>query len=124
VPDPTPQLTRRVLVVEDEFLIADDLMSVLSAANIEVIGPAHSIGKALSLLATSQGIDAAVLDVNLKGQAAFPIAEALMARGIPFVFTTGYDRRQLEGPYRDIVRFEKPFDPRKIVAELLKIMRP
>ena len=115
--------TQRVLVVEDEYFIADDLVSALAAVGVEPVGPAYTIDDALVLIGCAEGIDGAVLDINLKGQAAFPVADALIARDIPFFFTTGYDRQQLEDKYRHIPRFEKPFDPARVAAELLKRMR-
>jgi CheY-like chemotaxis protein len=105
------QSSWRVLLAEDEFLIAEDLASALSAAGATVIGPAYSVAGALGLIETCGALDGAVLDVNLKGEAAFPVADALLGRGVPFVFTTGYDRQYLKGHYEDIVRFEKPVDP-------------
>jgi CheY-like chemotaxis protein len=85
----------RVLLVEDEFLIAEDLASVLSAAGATVVGPAYTVAGALSLIESGDALDGAVLDVNLKGEAVFPVADALLSRSIPFVFTTGYDKQYL-----------------------------
>jgi CheY-like chemotaxis protein len=113
----------RVLLVEDEFLIAEELVSALSAAGATVIGPAYTVAGALRLVESCDALDGAVLDINLKGEAAFPVADALLSRGIPFVFTTGYDRQHLKGQYEDIVRFEKPVDPAKVVAVLLRAKR-
>jgi hypothetical protein len=93
------QSSWRVLLAEDEFLIAEDLASALSAAGATVIGPAYSVAGALRLIESCGALDGAVLDVNLKGEAAFPIADALLGRGVPFVITTGYDR-QFQGAVR------------------------
>jgi DNA-binding response OmpR family regulator len=110
----------RVLLAEDEFLIAEDLASALSAAGATVIGPAYTVARALSLIQSGDALDGAVLDVNLKGEAVFPVADALFSRGISFVFTTGYDRQYLKGQYEGIVRLEKPIDSAKLVAVLLQ----
>lgn len=79
----------RVLVVEDEFLIAAVLQDMLEDATAVVIGPTVTVADALRLIQTSE-IDAAILDMNLNGQWSDPVAEELTARRIPFVFTTGY----------------------------------
>jgi DNA-binding response OmpR family regulator len=116
------QANQRVLVVEDEFLIADSLATALLAAGLEVVGPAYSMAEALRHVECAAGINGAILDINLKNELAFPVADALSSRQIPFLITTGYDRQQLEGKYEEIARFEKPFDPAKVVAELRKRM--
>ena len=81
--------TRRILVVEDEFLIAAALCDMLQDAAAIVVGPASTVADAIQLL-RAQPVDAAILDMNLNGQWSDPIAEDLRARRIPFVFTTGY----------------------------------
>lgn len=80
---------RRVLLVEDEALIAMMVEDFLSELGATIIGPAHSIETALSLIATEQ-IDAAVLDLNLRGSRSDRVAEALRCKGIPLVCATGY----------------------------------
>jgi CheY-like chemotaxis protein len=113
----------RVLLVEDEFLIAEDLASVLSAAGATVVGPAYTVAGALSLIESGDALDGAVLDVNLKSEAVFPVADALLSRSIPFVFTTGYDKQYLRGQHEGVTRLEKPIDPAKLVAVLLQAKR-
>src|SRR6516164_2815923 len=83
---------KRVLVVEDEYLVAMDMSAYLEAAGAHVVGPASNVNAALEVLERTE-LDGAILDVNLRGEMAYPIADALTARGIPFVFTTGYDAR-------------------------------
>ncbi len=80
---------RRILVVEDEFLIAAALCDMLEDASAIVVGPAANLGEALLLL-QEQPVEAAILDMNLNGQWSDPIAEDLKMRRIPFIFTTGY----------------------------------
>src|SRR3954466_6402529 len=81
-----------LLVVEDEYLIAADLTTSLESLGVEVIGPAASVEEALSLIENYGGsLDGAVLDVNLRNERVFPVADKLSERGVPFVFTTGYD---------------------------------
>ncbi|WP_103255601.1 response regulator [Tabrizicola aquatica] len=80
---------RRILVVEDEFLIAAALCDMLEDASATVVGPATNVRDAMILL-QEQEVDAAILDVNLNGAWSDPIAEELRMRRIPFIFTTGY----------------------------------
>jgi CheY-like chemotaxis protein len=109
---------RRVLVVEDEYFLADDLAQALRKLGAEILGPVPTRDSALALLSSEASVDVAVLDINLKGQAVFPVADALIARGVPFVFATGYDQSAVPEAYRDVPRWEKPFDPRRL-AKLL-----
>src|SRR5215213_12037178 len=85
----------RVLVVEDEWLIAAEIGRALEGAGAVVLGPAHSVEQALALLRDGAGPDgagpdAALLDVNLRGEAATPVALALAGRGVPFALVTAY----------------------------------
>ena len=99
---------RRLLVVEDEYLLADDLAKALSADGAEVIGPAPSVDAALDLLDETDELDGAVVDLNLQGEMAYPVADALRERDIPFVFSTGYDQSTIPSRYGDTPRCEKP----------------
>jgi DNA-binding response OmpR family regulator len=116
-----PLASRRVLVVEDEFFLADDMAAALRALGAEVVGPAPTRDMAMSLLAAER-VDAAVLDMNLRGEMIFPVADALRARGVPFVFATGYDASATPPAYRDVPRWEKPFDPEELVRALPDVM--
>lgn len=101
---------RRVLVVEDDYVLAKDLQHELEDAGAEVLGPVPSVADALALLATDARPGAAVPDVNLGGEWVFPMAEALRERGVPFLFATGYDRWSLPATYAEVPHCEKPFD--------------
>lgn len=98
----------RILAVEDEYFLAMDLKRDLAAAGAHVLGPVPSIQKALAIIASELRIDGAVLDINLSGEMSFPVADALMLRRVPFVFTTGYVDGDLGKRYRHIGRCEKP----------------
>lgn len=100
----------RLLVVEDEFLIAHDLVRELRAAGAQVIGPAPSVDAALELLDAAGELDGAVIDINLQGETAYPVAEALMERNVPLVFATGYDQSAIPRRYGHVARCEKPVD--------------
>jgi CheY-like chemotaxis protein len=98
----------RVLVVEDEVAISLLLEDMLLEMGCEVVGPAGRLSAAAELAAREQ-LDVAVLDVNLAGQPIYPVAEALAARGVPFVFSTGYGSAGIDEPYRDRPVLQKPF---------------
>jgi len=111
----------RVLVVDDEALIAMMLSDLLSEYGHQTIGPAHSEAQALELV-SSTPIDAAILDVTLGDHNCFAVAEALGARGIPFAFATGHGVHAMPDMFRESVTVSKPFDfevVRKIVDELV-----
>ena len=111
---------RRLLVVEDEYLIAADLAFALEQMGVEVVGPAASVAEALRLVG-DQGdrLDGAVLDVNLRNERVYPVADALTALHVPFLFTTGYDAALVSAPYAHIARCEKPVDRRQLVRHML-----
>ncbi|MGV4791774.1 response regulator [Rhizobium sp. F40D2] len=105
----------RVLVVEDEFMLAEDLSQELTDAGAIVIGPAQSLTRAVELLAASDVLDAAVLDVNLHGEPVYPVADTLLKRHIPFVFTTGYDPSVLPVRFKSVACCAKPVDITKLL---------
>jgi CheY-like chemotaxis protein len=100
----------RVLVTEDEYFLADDIARSLRSLGAKVAGPVSELEDALGILDSGETIDGAVLDVNLKGEMIFPIARALRARNLPFVFTTGYDRAAVDPEFQDVLVWEKPLD--------------
>ena len=108
---------KRVLVVEDEYLVAMDMSAWLEAEGAHVVGPASNVNAALEALKGAE-LDGAILDVNLRGEMAYPIADALTARGIPFVFTTGYDARTVPARFANVKRCEKPTTPEAISRAL------
>jgi CheY-like chemotaxis protein len=113
---------RRVLIAEDEFLIVDDLAHALEGCGAEVVGPVATVGEALELVASEPCLDGAVLDINLVGEMAFPVADALRARGVPFVFATGYDAHVVPPRFDGVKRCEKPMEPRRVVETLSSSM--
>ncbi|WP_349371948.1 response regulator [Salinarimonas sp.] len=114
---------RIVLVAEDEFFVADDLVHALERRGARVVGPATSVAQALRLTEATPALDAAVLDINLKGEMVFPVADALSARGVPFVFATGYGSEVLPSRYSGRVRCEKPVDPDDVARALMREAR-
>ena len=111
---------RRILVVEDEYMMADDLRRDLEQVGAVVVGPVPSIADALKTLAQEEEIDGAILDVNLRGEKAYPVADALRERGIPFVLAIGYEHWALPEPCRDVPRCDKPVDLRHLARELFE----
>ena len=119
---PSPPLAgRTILVVEDEYFQAEDMAQALAQAGARLVGPYPAVSAAIEALQSDLVIDAAVLDVNLRGQNVFPLAEVLARRGIPFVFATGYDRGVLPQDYRQAWVLEKPFEVRQLIAGLADI---
>ena len=113
---------KRVLVAEDEYFIAEDLKRALCAAQVIVVGPVANLGEARALAAGSE-IDAAILDVNLCGEKSYPLADELIARAIPCMFVTGYDRAGIPQQYRDVPGVTKPFEMRVAIEMLERIVR-
>jgi CheY-like chemotaxis protein len=110
---------KRLLVVEDEYVIASDIASALEDAGAEVIGPAATVKNALELIEREAGrLDGAVLDINLRNERVFPVADALTSRGVPFVLATGYDLGSIPSAYADVPRCEKPVDKVKVIRLL------
>jgi CheY-like chemotaxis protein len=100
---------RRILVVEDEYLIATTLSGQLEGVGSIVVGPVASVERAIKAIESNPEIDAAVLDVNLGGVMAYPVADALLARNTPFVFTSGYENGPLRKRYPQIGNCPKPY---------------
>ena len=108
----------RVLVAEDDYMLADELRTELGEADAVVIGPAATIEDALNLIRSEPEIDGAVLDVNLRGEMIFPVADVLLQRGVPFLFTTGYDASVIPTRFECVVRCDKPINIQKIIQAI------
>lgn len=108
----------RILVVEDEILVAMILEEMLRDLGCEVIGPKGSVSSALEAI-EQQNFDAVILDVNLKGERAEPVANALADHGIPFIFASGYSRPDLPARFASRPFLRKPYESATL-AEILK----
>ena|SRR5436190_22079145 len=113
----------KVLVLEDETLVSMMVEDMLLDLGCEVVGPFAKLDQALAFLASGDGqIDAALLDVNLGGVRSFPMAEALVGKGVPFVFTTGYDESGLPEAWRGRPTLRKPFMMGEMAEALKKAL--
>lgn len=100
---------RRLIILEDEYLVAASLGLALESRGAEVVGMVGSVADGLDLVgAEGHKLDGAVLDINLHDQRVYPVADALAARGVPFVFLTGYDAHAIPDAYAEVPRCEKP----------------
>jgi two-component SAPR family response regulator len=107
----------RVLVVEDELMVAIMIEQALHRADCVVVGPVPRVAKAIDV-ARSEPIDVALLDVNLAGERVFPVADVLIERAIPFVFLTGYAPGIVPSTYATRGILGKPFTPAKLYRTL------
>jgi CheY-like chemotaxis protein len=119
----SPFSGRRVLLVEDEMIVAWLLEDMLTDLGCAVVGPAASVYQALAMMA-AEAIDVAMLDVNLNGEMSYPIADALAARGVPFFFSTGYHKDRLLERYRTAPALQKPFHLSELTDVLAKLLTP
>jgi PAS domain S-box-containing protein len=111
----------RVLVVDDEAVVALEIAQALGKAGFEVVGPARAVAQALQLI-NEAGCDAAVLDINLGAETSEPIALRLSDRGTPFVMVSGYSRDQQSPVFSDAPMLAKPLRPERLIAELRRCM--
>jgi DNA-binding response OmpR family regulator len=109
----------RVLIVEDEFLLGDDLAQALRRLGIQVIGPVTELSNAMSV--EHDSFDVAVLDINLRGSSSYPLADELIRDAIPFIFTTGYGAETIPDRFRDVRRREKPYELETVTADVAEL---
>jgi CheY-like chemotaxis protein len=109
---------RRILIVEDEYLVADDLARDLRSLGAEIVGPIGTLATAVELLVTAPPLDGAVLDINLHGEMSYPAAALLAASGTRFLFVTGYDAWTIDDRFRSVPRYEKPVHSADVVVAL------
>lgn len=113
----------RVLVAEDRVLIAAKVVQILRGAGCVVAGPAPTLAAGLELARDEANpLGAAVLDIDLRGEPVYPLAEALRARRVPFLFLTGYGPLAIPGEWRGAPRVEKPFDAPALRGALARLV--
>lgn len=114
---------RRVLVVEDELLVLMMIEDMLADLGCESVTAAATVDKALALI-DAQLFDAAMLDMNLNGNSSHSVAEALVARGVPFVYSTGNIGREMRDGGHDQPVLKKPFQYEELVEILTRLLSP
>ena len=107
----------RILIAEDEFLVGLQLEEDLRSAGCSIIGPFSSLEKA-TRASRRERFDLAVLDINLNGDRVYPLADELSARGVPFIFLSGYIASDLPERFRRLPRIAKPHDPVALLKEI------
>ena len=112
----------QILIVEDEIVVAMDLVSIIRDAGGEVVGPAMSVREALRLI-ESHEITAAVVDVKLGKEDSLPVARRLDAAGIPFVFHTGNGDKLSPSPWPQAPIIKKPAAPEKLIAAVMAVAK-
>jgi len=117
-----PLSGRRILVVEDEYFLAEDIVESLKEMGAHIVGPVGELEEATNLVNGDIAIDAAVVDVNLRNELAFPLARILGARKVPVVFTTGYDCGSIEQEFQDVQLWEKPLDLAAMTRDLVDLI--
>ena len=109
---------RRVLVVEDDFLVSLTTVDFLESLGCEVVGPAARLAAAFEF-AQSESLDAAVLDINIAGDMVWPIAEVLRRRGVPFIFLSAHPRlSEIPILFTAVPRLEKPLEQNRLLRQL------
>ena len=112
---------RRVLVVEDESLVAMLLETILEDMGCIPVGPASTVDEGLRM-AADEAVDAALLDVNVAGRQVFPVAQLLKDRGVPFIFSSGYGEGGLPDEWRGQPTLQKPFTEAAVREALMAAM--
>lgn len=112
-----PLVGMRILVVEDDYYLATDELQMLQCAGADVVGPFGNAEDACRAVISDE-LDCALVDINLGSGPCFAVARELRERGIPFLFTTGYEATVIPQEFQDVERVEKPTNARAIVSAL------
>ena len=112
---------KRLLVVEDELLVSMLVKSMLDDLGADVVGPCGRLADGVAA-AKAERFDGAILDLNLAGEPADPLADLLLARGVPFVFITGYQRDSLDRRFANVPVLQKPIDATALERVLLSLL--
>jgi CheY-like chemotaxis protein len=110
----------RVLVVEDEYFLADDIEQILKAHGAEIVMLSGTVADAISRI-KADGFEVALLDINLRGEMAYSAADELKQREVPFGFITGYDKQAIPERFSTIPYWSKPYDGRQLVNDVQRI---
>lgn len=118
-----PAPGRRVLIVEDRYLVADDLRRVCERLGVAVAGVVPDVESGLRIASTER-LDLAILDIDLRGRDVFGVAAALEERDVPFIFVTGYRAAVLPERFRSRPLVRKPFTEAEVVARIRTLLAP
>jgi len=118
-----PLAGRKILIVEDEAAIALDLAAAVAQAGGVVVGPTASVAASFALMAENK-LDGALLDIRLRGETSFPLADVLAVLDIPFVFVSGLSSALMPYPHRDRPLFDKPYEADEVIATLARLVKP
>lgn len=116
-----PLAGRSVLIVEDEAPIALHLAAAIQRAGATVVGPAATVGQAHAVMADNR-IDGALLDIRLRNETSFPLADVLAVLGIPFVFVSGLSSALMPYPHRERPLFDKPYETEAVIEALARLI--
>jgi DNA-binding response OmpR family regulator len=111
-----------VLIVEDEWLLADHYASILRDAGYSIVGPAPSLDEAIGLVSKAD-VDAALADINLRGTLSYPLAERLATQKVPFAFLTGYHRADLPRGLAQHPLVRKPVQPAELLGAVQTLLK-
>ena len=114
---------RRIFVVEDSPVVADDSAEILAELGCSVVGPAGNMASALQL-AQSEDFDAAIVDINIRGGKSFAVLKILEGRGIPFLLSSGYADWTMPEEWFDRPRLPKPYTPEMLRTKLAELLQP
>lgn len=120
---PGPLTGRRVLVIEDEYFLADDIVRTLTTLGAGIVGPYGDLDEASDVVDRDIAIDAAIVDINLRNEMAFPLVRVLRSRKVPLVLTSGYDRSSIGPEFQDVRLWGKPFDIKTMARELMSMIK-
>ena len=120
---PRPLEGRKILIVEDEAAIALALASAVAQAGGVAVGPAATVAASFALMADHK-LDGALLDIRLRSETSFSVADVLAVLGIPFVFVSGMSSALMPYPHRDRPLFDKPYEMRDVIATLARLVQP
>jgi CheY-like chemotaxis protein len=118
-----PLTGRHVLVLEDEYFLANDIVRTLTALGAWIVGPYADLDEATDVVDRDIAIDAAIVDINLRNEMAFPLVRMLRSRKVPLVFTSGYDRSSIEPEFQDVRLWGKPVDIKAMARELASMIK-
>ena len=121
-PSDTPLNGRKILIVEDEAPIALNLAAAVQQAGGIVIGPVASVAGAHAAMADNR-LDGALLDIRLRNETSFPLADVLAVLNIPFVFVSGLSSALMPYTHRERPLFDKPYESGEVIAALARLVR-